>query len=550
VIEADVCIVGAGAAGGIMAHELGRRGVNVVVLESGPRHPFAERGAYVHRYLKRDNPWRSRPATLDRHTIGGRVAYGLDGRRVRGVGGSTLAWEGYALRLHASDFVLRTRYGLAEDWPIGYDELEPYYGRAEAALGVAGVADDPAASPRSVPFPLPPFAFSHSDQLFQTVCTSLGIGFHHLPQARNSAPYAGRAQCRACSTCHVCPTGAKATVDLTHIPAAEATGNVRVVPEATVLRLETDGDGRVNAAVYAHPDRTPHRARARVVVLAAGGVENARLLLLSRSASFPDGLANRSGLVGKYFMSHPSIDVIGRMPDRVYPHRIGFSTAMSRQFAVGPDRATRAAFLLEFLNSAEPPPGELAVASRRTGAALRRHVEAEFGRRVGIRVYCEQLPQRANAVTLSAHAKDYFGNPGPHMTYYVGGYERAALDEARRVAAEIMKAMGATYLGATPLSPAAHQIGTHRIGVDPGSSVVDANLRAHDVPNLYLVGSGAFVTASAAPPTLTIAALAIRAAAHIATQLRSGSDSRGNEPRHVARLVERSERREDLHRAG
>src|SRR5262249_12356576 len=157
------------------------------------------------------------------------------------------------------DFRLRSLYGIAEDWPISYDDLEPYYGRAERALGVAGIPDDPWASPRSTPFPLPAFPSSYSDGLFAPACRTLGIAMHSLPQARTSVACGRRAQCRACSTCRVCPTGAKASIDLTHIPAAEATGNARFVTEATVLRLEVDGSTGISAAVYARPDKVEQR---------------------------------------------------------------------------------------------------------------------------------------------------------------------------------------------------------------------------------------------------------------------------------------------------
>ena len=364
------------------------------------------------------------------------------------------------------------------------------------------------------------------------MCRSLGITFHSLPQARNSIAYGGRSPCRACGTCHVCPTGAKASIDLTHVPEAEATGHARVLTEATVLRLEVDRAGEVSAAVYARPDKVEQRVTARVFVVAAGAVETPRLLLLSASRTHPDGLANQSGLVGKFFMSHPSIDVTGRASAKVHPYRVGFSTAMARQFAVGPDRATRAAFFLEFLNSAGPTPDQIATRSALWGDALREHVREEFGRRLGIRVYCEQLPERANAVSLNPKVRDYFGNPVPHLRYDVGRYERRALDDGKQVAARIFAAMGVTDVRGSGLTFAGHQIGTHRMGTDPSASVVDANLRAHDVPNLYLVGSGCFVTASSSPPTLTIAALAIRAAEHIAARLRpAGAVAPGTSPR-------------------
>jgi choline dehydrogenase-like flavoprotein len=519
-VEADVCIVGAGAAGGLLARELTTHNISVVVLESGPRHDVARRGEYVRKYVRGYDPWRHPLLQIDRHTVGGSPPYRLEGKRARGVGGSTLHWEGYALRLHADDFRMRSRHGLADDWPISYDELEPYYTAAEATLGVAGAADDPWASPRRAAFPLPAFPFSYSDGLFAPACRSVGVALHSLPQARNSVAYGGRSACRACGTCFVCPTGAKASTDLTHIPQAEATGRARLEPGVTVLRLELGPSGAVDAAVCAGADRRERRVSARVFILAAGAVENARLLLLSSSPDFPTGLANRSGLVGRFFMSHPSIDVLGRAREKVHPYRIGFSTAMSRQFAIDRDRTTRGAFLLEFLNSAGPTPERIAVASGLSGQALHRHVASEFGHSLGIRVYCEQLPDRVNAVSLAGNVRDYFGNRAPHIQCTVGAYERRALDDAKEVATRILRTMGLQDIRATGISYAGHQIGTHRMGTDPQSSVVDAQLRCHDVPNLYLVGSGAFVTASASPPTLTIAALALRAAEHVAARLK------------------------------
>ena len=276
----------------------------------------------------------------------------------------------------------------------------------------------------------------------------------------------------------------------------------------------------MGAAVYAKPDKIERRLTARIFILAGGAVENARLLLLSASREFPTGLANRSGLVGKLFMSHPSIDVIGRAREKVYPYRIGFSTAMSRQFAIERDRATHGAFLLEFLNSAGPTPerSPSRVGSRERPCAST--CASEFGHWLGIRVYCEQLPDRGNAVSLAPNVRDYFGSPAPHIHCGVGAYERKALDEAKEVATQDPDGPGSEPDPSDGPHLRGHQIGTHRMGTDPRTSVVDVNLVCHDLPNLYLVGSGCFVTASASPPTLTIAALAIRAAEHIAARLR------------------------------
>jgi choline dehydrogenase-like flavoprotein len=517
--ETQVCIIGAGAAGGIVAYELASRGIEVVVLESGPKHDFSKRFDYSQRFLKGENPWASPLPELDRHTMSGDIKYDLEWRRARGVGGSTLHWEGYTPRFHENDFKMRTLFGVGTDWPISYDELEPYYGKAEVALGIAGSADDDRWAPRrSSPFPLPPFENSYSDKFFAKACGDLGISFSRYPQARNSVAYRDRSRCRACGTCHVCPTGAKASTDLTHIPRAEATGKTRVITNATVLKIDAEAR-KVRMVKWAGHDKEEHQLSAQIFVIAAGGVETPRLLLLSRGSAFPDGLANRSGLVGKNFMSQPVIDIWGRVKEQVYPYRVGFSSAWSRQYSVDRNRSIDGAFLLEFLNNVGPTPEWLALESGKAGADLVKHIRQEFGYTLGIRIYCEQLPDLSNSITLNPNVRDYFGNPVPHIHYSYGEYERKVMADATKVGSDILKQLGATNIRAARYSIAAHQIGTIRMGIDPQTSVVDANLRAHDLDNLYLMGSGCFPTASCLHPTLTISALAIRAAERIASQL-------------------------------
>jgi choline dehydrogenase-like flavoprotein len=311
-------------------------------------------------------------------------------------------------------------------------------------------------------------------------------------------------------------------VDLTHIPQAEATGNAQVLANTTVLRLEVDEPGRVSSIVYAGHDKRERRLSAPIVVVAANGIETARLLLLSASRRAPAGLANTSGLVGKYFMSHPEIDVIGHVAFKVHPHRVGFSTAITRQFAANRERAKTGSFFFEFLNQSGLLPDRIALSSGKWGEDLREHVQREFGHTVSIRVYCEQLPDPDNTISLDQQVRDYFGNPVPLLTYSVGRYERETLRAGQAVATKILQRLGAEDIRSLSLAVGAHQLGTHRMGRDPDRSVVDANLRAHDLTNLYLVGGGCFVTASSAYPTLTIAALAIRAAEHIASLLRPG----------------------------
>jgi choline dehydrogenase-like flavoprotein len=305
--DPDVCIIGAGLAGGLVAHELARRGATVVVLEAGPRYDPRERGAALERLLiDGERPWTVLPGR-DGFTNAGPVAYPLNDFRVKGVGGTTLHWTAYAVRLHETDFRMRELYGIADDWPIGYADLEPYYGLAEQALGVAGVGDNPFASPRSTPYPLPPFPPSYADRILTRACDSLGIRVHGAPFARNSVPFQERPACEAygvCASHNICPIHAQYTAEV-HLDLAVRTGRVTIKPEAPVLRLNTDSTGRVRGVLYAGAGGAVVEQRARHFVLAAHAVESARLLLLSESSRFPHGLANGSGMVGRNFMEHP-----------------------------------------------------------------------------------------------------------------------------------------------------------------------------------------------------------------------------------------------------
>jgi choline dehydrogenase-like flavoprotein len=513
-LETDVCIVGAGPAGAIVAATLAARGVDVVVLESGPRMDALDIEAAQRRIVRGETAFPPEDPRLDVHRAESATRFTLDGKRVRGVGGASLHWEGYAMRFRPGDFALASRHGLADDWPIDYAALEPYYDRVERELGVAGGGDD--ACPRSAPYPMPAFPFSWCDRMFARACATVGVTMQALPQARNSIEYDGRAACRSCGTCHVCPIGAKATVDVTHLARAEATGRARVVTRALVRSLECDDAGRVRAVCWRDARGAKGRVRAERVVLAAGAIENVRLCLVSACRAHPDGIANRSGLLGAYFMSQPVIDFTAVVDEPMFPYRTGISTAISRQFEDPPDRVVTGSFWMEFRNRAGGTPAEIALASGAWGAALPALVRERFGRQAGIRVWVEHLPARDNAVRLDRRLTDAFGAPAPHVGYRVGAHEHATIARAADVVRRIFGAIGGRAVRQSPIMNGGILMGTHRMGADPRTSVVDADQRAHDAPNLYLVGSGSFVTGAAAPPTLTLAALAARTADGIA----------------------------------
>jgi choline dehydrogenase-like flavoprotein len=521
---ADICVVGAGLVGGIIAYELARRGLKVVVLEAGPRYKLEERFAYMQGIVSgRISGWAfaSDLPERDVYSNNGEVEYPVNHLRAKGVGGSTLHWGGQIWRFLASDFRLKSLYGIADDWPIGYDELEPYYAKAERALGVSGTVDNPFMSWRSSGYPMPAFPFSLADRIFEQGCKKIGVFVHTIPWARNSVPYQDRPACASFATCgryRVCPIGAQYTSEA-HLALAEKTGNARVVPHANVVRLLTDRRGHIDRAIYMGRDKKEGAQKASIFVLAAHTIETARLLLLSESSQFPHGLANGSGMVGKNFMERPAVAVTGIIKEHAYPHRIGFPTAASLQFCDPKNRGEIGAMKMAFHTLGAPLPHTIAGSSGKWGKGLADEVREMFGHQIEVEAAIEQLPDPKNTVTLDPNLRDFFGDPAPRITYSFGSYEKATIAAGAKLSREVLAAVGAQEAEhGEEHGFAGHPMGTCRMGNDLNTSVVDRNLRAHEVPNLFIVGGSVFVTGGSLQPSLTMAALAIRAAEHIAKQ--------------------------------
>jgi choline dehydrogenase-like flavoprotein len=535
--RADVCIVGTGVAGALVGYSLAKRGYSVVMLEAGERFDPANRLEQMELAIRpehdRTDVW-NMGGERDRYSSAGSIEYPLNQTRVKGVGGTTLHWQGMVMRFHEKDFEMESRYGLASDWPIGYADLQPYYAQAESELGVAGPDDNPFAPPRDREFPMGPFPKSYVDTLFETACDELGITMHRVPQARNSEAYDGRSSCVGYSTCTpVCPSGAKYSADI-HVRKAEEEG-AHVIDQVPVQRFEHDDAGeRVTAAVYATPDGETHRQKAREFVLAAGGVESPRLLLLSKSEQYPDGLANSSGLVGRYFMEHPAVAVLGRLDQPTNQNPIGYFTSESHQF-YDHDEPTPGSIILEFMNVGPSSPVDPALRGGDTsfesnladvvsgdvwGDDLLDEIQdAHVENRVGISAMVEQLPRKRNQITLDASKTDDHGNPVPEISWSLGPHERRTLDKAEEIQRRILNELGATitavYRPENSGVPPCHHMGTTRMGENPAWSVVDSRLRTHDLENLFIPSSSVFVTGAAMNPTLTIAALALKTADHL-----------------------------------
>jgi choline dehydrogenase-like flavoprotein len=531
----DVCVIGAGPAGSLVAHRLAGEGHDVTILEAGPRFEDDDRTGRLERSIRpgdsRD-PWEM-GGERDAYTTAGR-GYPLNVARVKGVGGSTLHWQGMVMRLHESDFRRQSRDGYGADWPIGYDDLRPYYAAAERALGVSGAADNPYAPPREEPFPLPAFPPSYSDSLFADACERLGVTTHSIPNARNSESYDGRSACVGYGTCQpVCPSGAKYTAE-SHAEKAEAEG-ATLLDEAPVQRLETDADGeRVTRAVYVR-DGDEGVLEAERFVLAAGGVEIPRLLLLSADRKHPDGLANSSGLVGRYFTEHLFAGAGGRLGEPTRQNHVGFNTTESHQFYDRPGRATEgtaggipasdadlAPMKLEFLNYAGPSPVEMALTGEDWGDALLERLRGAYGDHVAMGALVEQTPRPENRVRLDPERTDDHGNPVPRVEWTLDDRTRRTIERANGIQHAVLEELGVDVewtVGPESTGPAYHHMGTTRMSADPSAGVVDADCRCHDLANCWIASSSVFPTGGAMNPTLTIAALALRTADAVSATL-------------------------------
>ena len=533
-IKADVIIVGAGFAGALLANRLAGAGITTAVLEAGPR---VNRGAAFQTFL--DSPIKTPEIPYERlpeaefpNTLDSGHWYRQAGPDVfkstylKAVGGTSWHWLGTCVRYVPSDFRMRSDFGRALDWPIGYAELEPWYLEAERELGVAGDSDDDLGSPRSGPFPLPPIPGTWLDQVFARALEGTEYQVRLTPQARNSIAHAGRPACCGSGTCiPICPVGAKydATV---HLDRAETQGAV-IHERTTATFIETGADGRVSAIRFRRPDGSGDLARGRVFVLAGNAVETPRLLLHSRSDAAPAGIANESDQVGRNLMDHPIQLSWALAGEPVWPYRGPMATSGIENLRDGAFRAQRSALRIQIANDGWnwPTGGAVALADSLTrrgllGTDLRREIAAHASREVQLAALTEQLPDPANRITLDPRDADPHGVPLPRMHYRVGEYSKAGLDYARAVHDEIFARLNASEIQhADEFQGSGHVIGTTRMGDNPRESVVDRDLRSHRHANLFLVGAGVFPTASTANPTLTIAALALRAANEVLASL-------------------------------
>jgi choline dehydrogenase-like flavoprotein len=373
---------------------------------------------------------------------------------------------------------------------------------------------------------MPPIPQSYLDKQVAAAVRSLGLEVRGTPQARNSQVYENRPPCCGSASCiPLCPIGAKYDGGV-HAAAAEAAG-ARIVPQAVAHFVEVDASGRVTAVRFKRPDGSEGRARGRLFVIAAHAIETPKLLLMSRTDRLPGGVANSSDQVGRNLMDHPIQLSWALAREPVYGYRGPLSTSGIEHLRDGEFRRQRAAFRVEIGNDGWQWPGgaplqrapELIKAGLR-GKPLIERLSSESARHFRLGSLMEQLPDPDNRITPAYDQVDAIGIPRPRIRYSLDAYTRAGMAEARRVHESIFEAMGATgRQHRSDFEGAGHVMGTYRMGTDPRTSVVDRDQRSHDHRNLFLLGSGVFPTTGSANPTLTIAALVLRSAKVIATDL-------------------------------
>ena len=525
-LSAEIVVIGSGICGALTALRLARRGASVLMLEAGPRVTRAQLLARFRNAPLRGDwqapypvaPWAPYPSYMPQDNgyllQGGPYPYLAEYIRV--VGGTTWHWAAHAWRYIPNDMRLHSLYGVGVDWPFSYEELEPYYQEAEQLIGVAGDAEEHPESPRSRPFPLPPVAEPYPmRRLRERLAPEYPVVGNTV--ARNSRTFGGRPPCCGSNNCQpICPVDAQYHGGIA-VAEAEAAG-VRLVPNAVVYRLEHDARDRIVAAHYYDPDKRSHRVLGKTFIVAANGIESPRLLLLSASERHPKGLANRSDMVGRNLMDHPSTSLTFDADEDMWLGRGPQSPSSINTRRDGRFRKQYSGYRLDFTNISR-----VDGATRRLlkegvyGPEFARRLRHSAARELNVKTVLEVLPRPENRVAL-ADEKDPLGLPRPWIYYSVDDYTRAGAKAALKDFARIAELMGGSNLRYTEENYFAnnqHICGTVSMGADPARSVCDGYGRTHDHENLFLVGTGVLPTAGTCNSTLAALAVAMRMAEHI-----------------------------------
>ncbi|MGJ7581185.1 GMC family oxidoreductase [Variovorax sp. RHLX14] len=509
--ESVVVIIGSGAGGGTLANELCQKGIKVVVLEAGGKQSNA---SFI------NDEWKSfsQLAWTDKRTTSGSWRIAKDFAELpawicKTVGGTTTHWAGASLRFQPHEFKTRTTYGgLAGsnllDWPITYKDLEPYYARAEKKMGVTRTND------------IPGLPGNNNFKVLYNGATRIGYKEVHTGNmAINSQPRDNRGRCMQLGFCFQgCKSGAKWSTLYTELPAADATGKFELRAEAHATRIEHNAAGRVNAVVYRDAAGKEQRQKARVVCVAGNAIETPRLLLLSASNKFKDGLANSSGQVGRNYLRHTTGSVYGAFKDPVHMYKGTTMAGIVRDEArhdtrrgfVGGYELETISLGIPFMAAFLDPGG--------WGEDFAWWMD-NYTNLAGLWIVGEDMPRESNRITLNTDVKDQFGSYVPNVHFDDHPNDVAMREHAYKQSEQLYAAAGATRTFRTTPYPSTHNMGTCRMSAKRQDGVCNAWGQTHDIPNLFISDGSQFTTGGAENPTLTIVSLAIRQAEYIAGQM-------------------------------
>ena len=536
----DFVVVGSGAAGGVVARELAQAGLDVVVMEQGPRLSAAD---FKHDEL---SYWYDHAITVDprkspqtfRKTASDKAVHAPGAPTLiyaRLVGGSSTHFTANFWRFHEVDFRERSLLGpiartTFDDWPIDYAEMEPYYTKVEWEIGVSGLAGaSPFDPPRSRPYPMPPLPVKSSGVLLERGARKLGLHPFPAPMAIASEPYRDRPACAHCGFCigFGCEMRAKSSTLYTAIPEAEATGRCEVRSESYVHRIEVNDRDRVTGVAYFDAQGREQFQKARAVVVCANGAETPRLLLMSANARHPHGLANANGLVGKNLMFNTYSEV-----GAVFEHQLNeyksvqvtrivhdfYDSDPKRGFYGGGGFDARIGPVPIGWSLFSMPP------DRAWGPGFKKLLESQDRAMISA-THGTSLPMESNTIDVDPDVKDAWGMPAIRVTYKDHPDDLANARFLQDRADEVLQAAGALETWKVPVTESTigvHLLGTCRMGNDPKTSVVDRYHRTHDIRNLFLCDGSSLVTGGRGQPTMTIQALAFRAGEHIARFAKRG----------------------------
>jgi len=512
----DVLIIGSGASGAAVAWSLAETKMKILCLEQGDWMKNAD-------FPSHGRDWEARRYSdfdISPNRRGRDTDYPINDSdspmkiaNFNGVGGGTIFYTAHFPRMHPSDFRVRSLDGVADDWPVNYATLEPFFAENDRMMGVSGLAGDPAYPPKQPQ--MPPLPLGRTGTRYAQAMNKLGWHWWPSDVTVATTEYNGRAACINVGLCTPgCAQGAKASTDITYWPEAIRAG-VELRTRCRVREITTNEHGMAAGAIYYDADGVERFQPAEVVILACNGIGTPRLLLNSASARFPNGLSNSSGLVGKNLMLHPWPQVRGYVDAEMDGDRAPMTVLWSKEFyETDPARDFVRGYTLQFARGTgvvNEAVQSAAVDRLPWGREHHRAYRRMLYRRLQIGVACEDLPEEHNRVTLDPVLKDSHGIPAPRIDYAISENTWRMMEHGSARATDILEAAGATdlYTSRTILNSPGHLLGTARMGNDPERSVVNAWGRSHDVKNLFIVDGSIWVTSGGVNPTSTIQALAL-----------------------------------------